>query len=579
MKPYINQSSLCRLKSYVIIAVVLLSFASCHDNSRYEQALSRAESLICQNPDSALIMLNELKAETGKVSESFNMRCQIDIADACNKAYIPLTSDTVLKDAVEYYDRYGSDNEQMKAHYLLGCAYRDQGKAPQALQCFHDAVSKADIAEADCDRRLLMIIHGQISDVFESQCMPAYQLMELDKARKIALTVHDSASYMIYSNSKASAYYAMNRKDLAVTTGLKVYRDYMKIKKYNMAYFSLATVIPIYLERGKFREVKPLLAGYHCVMTSMANKTTDVQKAACCIYLGDYYRGVGLASSADSCYRKSLSLCSNINNKVMAYNGLYRLYKNINPDSTQKFMMLYCQNNDSSVYELSTHELSRMQAQYDYSSFQKDAAEKEVINERLKSIMLIVSLGSGIVFILAFLLYRNYRTREKEHIHNMNITYTACLFEYSKVKAELELARRKYAGQKSVIKEKTDEVNKLKEKLESLRGWKSLSADNSKEERIQETPVVAAFHKLASTGIHPEDQEWGELRKTMNSLLPGFSGWLVEHGNTLTLRETDICILVKLHFLPSEVSVLTDSSPSSVSNARCRLLYKLFDIK
>ena len=38
-----------------------------------------------------------------------------------NQEYTPFTSDSIGKVLVEYYDRYGNANEQMLAHYLLGC--------------------------------------------------------------------------------------------------------------------------------------------------------------------------------------------------------------------------------------------------------------------------------------------------------------------------------------------------------------------------------------------------------------------------------------------------------------------------
>ena len=57
-------------------------------------------------------------------------------ADSLNRHYIPMTCDSLLLQACHYYDRHGSSNERMRAHYLLGCAYRDMGEAPQALECY-----------------------------------------------------------------------------------------------------------------------------------------------------------------------------------------------------------------------------------------------------------------------------------------------------------------------------------------------------------------------------------------------------------------------------------------------------------
>jgi lipopolysaccharide biosynthesis regulator YciM len=44
----------------------------------------------------------------------------------------------------DYYDRNGTANERMEAHYLLGCVYRDLGDAPRALTSYNNAVDCAD---------------------------------------------------------------------------------------------------------------------------------------------------------------------------------------------------------------------------------------------------------------------------------------------------------------------------------------------------------------------------------------------------------------------------------------------------
>ena len=68
-----------------------------------------------------------------QIDDSLSMRYRLLKADALNKTDAPLPSDTLIKEVVEYYDRHGNANERMRAHYLLGCAYRDMGEAPAAL--------------------------------------------------------------------------------------------------------------------------------------------------------------------------------------------------------------------------------------------------------------------------------------------------------------------------------------------------------------------------------------------------------------------------------------------------------------
>ncbi len=56
------------------------------------------------------------------------------VTDSLNRNYIPITTDSLLLQATAYFDSHGTPNERLRAHYLLGCAYRDMGEAPQAIE-------------------------------------------------------------------------------------------------------------------------------------------------------------------------------------------------------------------------------------------------------------------------------------------------------------------------------------------------------------------------------------------------------------------------------------------------------------
>jgi tetratricopeptide (TPR) repeat protein len=85
---------------------------------------------------------------------------------------------------VTYFDRHGNANERMMAHYLQGRVYFDIGDAPQALECYQQAIEKADTTRDDCDYNQLMIIHGQRSEVFLKQNLPVEGASEVKKAHR-----------------------------------------------------------------------------------------------------------------------------------------------------------------------------------------------------------------------------------------------------------------------------------------------------------------------------------------------------------------------------------------------------------
>ena len=72
------------------------------------------------------------------------MRCELQRVDSLNSSDALLDTITTMPEVVDYYDLWGTDNDRMTAHYLLGCVFRDQNNTPMALGCYRDAVSFAD---------------------------------------------------------------------------------------------------------------------------------------------------------------------------------------------------------------------------------------------------------------------------------------------------------------------------------------------------------------------------------------------------------------------------------------------------
>jgi len=140
-----------------------------------------------------LLLLTACDGERGR-----EMSALLDRADSLNRAYVPMTGglDSLLRDAADYYDRHGTSNEQMRAHYLLGCAYRDMGEAPAALQSYQDAVDRADTTSADCDMKRLMSVYGQMATLFHYQNLPTDELETNYHVQGCAKKLKDTLTYI-----------------------------------------------------------------------------------------------------------------------------------------------------------------------------------------------------------------------------------------------------------------------------------------------------------------------------------------------------------------------------------------------
>lgn len=126
-------------------------------------------------------------------------------AEKQNADYDSITNLDSIKLAVEYFDEHGSANEQVRANYLLGCAYRDMGEAPQAFEYYQKAVDNADTSQSDCDYRRLAKVHAQMANLFFQQQLPYEQLGELELQHKCALLADNLLSAINAIEHRANA--------------------------------------------------------------------------------------------------------------------------------------------------------------------------------------------------------------------------------------------------------------------------------------------------------------------------------------------------------------------------------------
>ena len=114
-----------------LLVASLLSGCNHHDETCCQ--LAEMDSLIYTNPRRVLVQLDSIDAARA-LSKHEQMHLELLRGAAMNKADSLFTTDSVMLKVAEYYDRHGSANERMQAHYTLGCAYRDMGNAPRRPQ-------------------------------------------------------------------------------------------------------------------------------------------------------------------------------------------------------------------------------------------------------------------------------------------------------------------------------------------------------------------------------------------------------------------------------------------------------------
>ena len=184
--------------------------------------------------------------------EKANMAQILEEAQQQNQNYIPFTSDSIIKIMVDYYDHHGTANEQMKAHYILGCVYRDLEEFPTALQCYHDALEKADTTDKNCDYGTLYRVHSQMASLFHMQFLPRNELDEIKSAYNYALLAHDTIAALRFYEHQANAYSQLQMKDSFAYYCRHSSQLYKNIGDTVSANSALAPLVYMHLENGEW---------------------------------------------------------------------------------------------------------------------------------------------------------------------------------------------------------------------------------------------------------------------------------------------------------------------------------------
>lgn len=562
----------------LIYMLIFMSLSSC-SNRKYEQTITRADNLMELSQDSArsaLAILDSIRPDLSKMDKSTQMRYQLVYAKGMNKGYVDFTTDSLMKEIVDYYDNHGTCQQQMLAHYLLGCVYRDLGDSPASLSCYNDAVEKVDTTSSDCDYKLLTRVYEQQGALFLSQSMPQNALSAYQKAEKYAWIAKDTLSAVLSYEHLGNIYEYMDNMNKVIEVYENASRRYRQYGYPVQAARALGGAIQAliltkqYAKAKKYMDVFEAESGYF-------------QKDSCYSYINysHYYYLKGLycleshSDSAKYWFTKCQEFAKTNNNKSFSAYAWYLYYiKHQQMDSVAKYSEQAFAYNDSANLDMERDLMQKMQAIYDYDRWKNVAHNEEIKATRANLTLLVsilVSVSVIIIGILTFLVYRKKRKQELQEKEEQENQIRQQIYD---TKQELELLRtvndRKIAD---VIKEKEQTINKLKEDLKDIRDKYSNSSLSDVDILLKESSI---YKRIKYLELHPKEtmreNDWIELEETIEQLIPSFIPLLKNRLNVIGYR---ICLLVKLEISTSSIAILLGLSSSAISKNRKVMLEKL----
>lgn len=574
----------------VVLLLFLLSLFACKDRP-YPRSLIMADSLTYSKPDSAITILKELKEQMNNEPEITQMYYRLLQIRANDNAYIPYSSDSLIKPILNYYQDKKDSTRLPEVYYYAGRIYLDLGDAPQALQYLQKAI---EVLKGSSNYRLISKTYQQIGTLYLYQRVSDKALAIFKEAFHYAKLSGDSTliSYNIRSIGRSfvaqasmdSAFYyykaakllaqKMNNKSLVSSIGSEVAGIYEHSKEYEKA---LATIRDSY--------ISPEDPAQYAILAHL------------------YYEA-GKPDSAHYYYAKLLSTGNHYDNPDGYYQEKRNCYKGLSDIARQQgksaealdYMDKYLIYTDSVQRALDTESIRKTNALYNYQLREKENIRLEAVAQRQK--VWIVSLLASIIItlIIAFSASIIYNLRRRQR-------RIQAKRQQEKLK---EIADEQYRSSRQFIAENEERIEKLKQQLQNTESQKNELEENLQEaekelleltnrqietkQKIQvlsetafkESQVYKDFYHVAkmpnSERISEKEKitkkDWEELATIINRTYNNFTERLRNLYPDISTHELRICMLIKIAIPPMGIARLTAHSKQAITSSRKKLYEK-----
>ena len=561
----------------IYLLLILLILASCAGNRKYDDLMQRADSIMNVNDDSAKVairMLDGVKSQLPEFSQSQKMRYELLRHKAMNKACITFTSDSVMKEVVDYYDHHGSANERMLANYVLGCVYRDMHEAPMALEYYNKATEQADTTAADCDYGTLYRVYSQMGFLFSKQYLP-YQLLDaFGKAMKYAYLAKDTLNAIINYQNRENAYSYLGNKDSVIAINLHAATMFKQIGNNYAAAIAFGCNYKYYIEKKDFINAKKAFEAYNSTGYEGNSNYEDAKAYVLCLK-GTYYMFTGQLDSACYILQQSLKFCKSFSNKAATTKALAHYYAKVNqPSLAMKYALQSSEYNDSDLIEARKTQLQQVQAMYDYGRNQEIARMAEQKAKRSTQMNYMIVFACVILFLFLSYVYRKQLALKKKRIAASKLVYEDCLLKLKRLQEEkAQLVAEKDKKLAQIITEKENAISKLVSEIHDIQNRYSLSSMSDAYLVLKNSSI---YKKIQCIEAHPleemTEEDWTELADTVEELIPNFIPML---KNRVSDRDYRICLLIRLGIPASLMARLLNLSDAAISKSRKTMLKKL----
>ena len=196
----------------LLLAIILIG---CNNSREVSRALSSAENIMTESPDSARLILANINRSSLK-SRAAKARHALLYSQALDKCYVDVDNDSLTSIALDYYKSHGSDHEKALAYYYNATVNRYAKQSTDVI--IENLIAAQHYAQNTNDNHLKALIYFYIGKQYYKQLSLEEALYNFDNAAKYFEELNLKQNLLISLQYKGIAQNILKKYDDAVVT-------------------------------------------------------------------------------------------------------------------------------------------------------------------------------------------------------------------------------------------------------------------------------------------------------------------------------------------------------------------------
>ena len=517
---------------FILTILLLLACTACYRSTRHvTEHLSQAEGLIWAAPDSALHILESISTSrhlTGKEQADYALLLSL----AQYRCYIPVSSDSLINLAIEYYKDKNDADKKGAAFYVKGCILEEYTKdIPNALLAYKEAeMCIPDMNE----KRYVARIYSSLGYINKKSFHfdPAKEYYQ--KAVQANIDGKDTVAYASNLLNLSTLYYTLHQADSTnwcINTLINIADSLndldLQVKIYN-------NIANRKIFEKNYAEAEKYLI--HAIRLSSPHFPDKLS-----LGLANLYAYTGQKEKADSLFTHLLS-CPDLLVRSNSYLDLLNYFLASHPQE-HSYLNHYIALTDSIYKENRAEEVGKIQQKYDNEVLART-------NNQLYFKWTLTSVvGSLICIIAVTFLQKKWRKANalQKQIEELE--------EKKKVLTSSSQENERYVIQ---ISELESQINDLKNEKRRLKYFINKTKESKEDKEDDYSSIFKTYLSITKDKTYDKERERDNLRQWLNLTNQNFTDKLIKHYPVLSKSNQlmDVCCLTALNLSIEDIATL-----------------------